>query len=73
MRSVTGVLPVTMDDLTSGFNIGQIITLKDHTLEMMGFTQGETDRYLDEISADYGWPDTLKQRVRDDLRIHYNG
>jgi len=70
---VTGVLPVTMDDLTSGFNIGQIITLEDHTLEMMGFTQGETDRYLDEIFADYGWPDLLKHRVRDDLRIHYNG
>jgi len=70
---VTGVLPVTMDDLTSGFNIGQIITLKDETLEMMGFTQGEVDRYLDEIFADNGWPDTLKRRVRDDLRIHYNG
>jgi hypothetical protein len=70
---VTGVLPVTMDDLTSGFNIGQIITLKDETLEMMGFTQAETDIYLDEIFADQGWPDTLKSRVRDDLRIHYNG
>jgi hypothetical protein len=70
---VTGVLPVTMDDLTSGFNIGQIITLKEHTLEMMGFTQAEMDHYLDEIFTDYGWPETLKQRVRDDLRIHYNG
>jgi hypothetical protein len=70
---VTGVLPVTMDDLTSGFNIGQIITLEPHVLEMMGFTQGELDRYLDEIFADNGWPDPLKQRVRDDLRIHYNG
>jgi len=70
---VTGVLPVTMDDLTSGFNIGQIITLKDETLEMMGFTQGEVDHYINEIFADKGWPDTLKRRVRDDLRIHYNG
>jgi len=70
---VTGVLPITMDDLTSGFNIGQIITLKEHTLQMMGFTQGETDAYLDEIFADYGWPDTHKQRVREDLRSHYNG
>jgi hypothetical protein len=70
---VTGVLPVTMDDLTSGFNIGQIITLEPHVLNMMGFTQAETDRYLDEIFADNGWPDVLKRRVRDDLRIHYNG
>jgi hypothetical protein len=70
---ITGVLPVTMDDLTSGFNIGQIITLKEPTLEMMGFTQAETDTYLDEIFADHGWPDEKRRRVRDDLRIHYDG
>jgi hypothetical protein len=70
---VTGVLPVTMDDLTSGFNIGQIITLEPHVLNMMGFTQTEMDGYLDEIFGDQGWPDTLKLRVRDDLRSHYNG
>jgi hypothetical protein len=28
---ITGVLPVTIDDLTSGFNIAQIVTLKEHT------------------------------------------
>jgi len=70
---VTGVLPVTMDDLTSGFNIGQIITLKEETLNMMGFTQAEADAYLDEICADNDFPGSLRQRVRDDLRIHYNG
>jgi hypothetical protein len=70
---VTGVLPVTMDDLTSGFNIGQIITLEPHVLNMMGFTQSETNAYLDEICAENGFPDSLKNRVRDDLRIHYNG
>ncbi len=70
---VTGVLPVTMDDLTSGFNIGQIITIEPHVLNMMGFTQAETDAYLDEIFADKGWPESLKDRVRDDLRVHYNG
>jgi len=70
---ITGVLPVTMDDLTSGFNIGQIITLKEHTLDMMGFTQAEVDGYVDEIFNDHGFPDSLKLRVRDDLRIHYNG
>lgn len=70
---VTGVLPVTMDDLTSGFNIGQIITLEPHVLNMMGFTQSETDAYLDEICTENKFSDSLKNRVRDDLRIHYNG
>jgi hypothetical protein len=71
---ITGVLPVTMDDLTSGFNIGQIITLKEHTLHTMGFTQEELERYLDEIFADNNWVDpVLRRQVGDDLRIHYNG
>ena len=70
---VTGVLPVTMDDLTSGFNIGQIITLEQHVLDMMGFTQAEVDTYVDEIFTEHDWPAELRSRVGDDLRAHYNG
>ena len=70
---ITGVLPVTMDDLTSGFNIGQIVTLKENLLEMMGFTQAEVDQYLDEIFAEHDWPESVHARVREDLRTHYNG
>jgi hypothetical protein len=70
---ITGVLPVTMDDLTSGFNIGQIITLKPNTLNMMGFTDTEVDTYLKEIFTDHGWQEDLYKKVRDDLRSHYNG
>jgi hypothetical protein len=70
---ITGVLPVTMDDLTSGFNIGQIITLEENTLAMMGFTQRELDTYVDEIFADNGWGEGLRKRVGEELKIHYNG
>jgi hypothetical protein len=70
---ITGVLPVTMDDLTSGFNIGQIITLKEHTLAMMGFTQSEVDQVVDEIFAEYGWDSEKRETVRSELRTHYNG
>ncbi len=38
---VTGVSPVTMDDLTSGFNIGTNYTLSDRFNEMTGFTEEE--------------------------------
>ncbi len=38
---VTGVSPVTMDDLTSGFNIGTNYSLKPMFNEMTGFTEEE--------------------------------
>lgn len=42
----TGVLPVTMDDLTSGYNIAEILTLEPSFLNMLGFTYEETKTYL---------------------------
>lgn len=42
----TGVLPATMDDLTSGYNIAEILTLEPNFLNMLGFTYEETETYL---------------------------
>lgn len=42
----TGVLPVTMDDLTSGYNIAEILTLEPNFQNMLGFTYKETEAYL---------------------------
>ena len=36
---ITGVSPVTMDDVTSGFNIGQQISLYPEFNELLGFTK----------------------------------
>ena len=38
---ITGVAPITLDSLTSGFNIGKDITQDSRFNEMMGFTQEE--------------------------------
>jgi hypothetical protein len=70
---ITGVLPVTIDDLTSGFNIAQVITLKEHTLNMMGFTQAEVEAYVGAVFAERNWPEELHRRVLEDLRVHYDG
>ena len=43
---VTGVSPVTMDDLTSGFNIGTNYTLNYEFNEMVGFTEDEVRAML---------------------------
>ena len=48
---VTGVSPITLDDVTSGFNIGENISLDAEFNEMVGFTEAEVrtvlERYRD--------------------------
>jgi len=43
---ITGVSPVTMDDVTSGFNIGTNVSLDTSINEFMGFTESETMEIL---------------------------
>jgi len=48
---VTGVSPVTMDDLTSGFNIGTNYSLSAEFNEMTGFTEEEVRELLTYYSS----------------------
>ncbi|MFN8487495.1 MAG: AAA family ATPase [Caldilineaceae bacterium] len=43
---ITGVSPVTMDDVTSGFNIGTNISIDSRFNEMIGFTEAEVQTIL---------------------------
>ena len=44
---ITGVAPITLDSLTSGFNIGKDITQDSRFNEMMGFTEEELIEMLE--------------------------
>ena len=44
---ITGVSPVTMDDVTSGFNIGTNISLEPDFNEMVGFIETEVRRLVE--------------------------
>ena len=50
---ITGVSPITMDDVTSGFNIGTNISLEPDFNEMVGFTEAEVRRLV-EIYREHG-------------------
>ena len=45
---ITGVAPITLDSLTSGFNISKDITQDERFNEMMGFTQEELIQLMNE-------------------------
>ena len=69
---ITGVSPITMDDVTSGFNIGTNISLLPEFNELLGFTAAEVRAIL-ESYRDHG---VLAQDVDEALAVMsewYNG
>ena len=69
---LTGVSPVTLDDVTSGFNIGSNISLKLKFNEMVGFTEDEV-RGLLETYREHGVFDQDVDAALDVMREWYNG
>jgi hypothetical protein len=66
---ITGVSPITLDSLTSGFNIGDNISLNPVFHEMMGFTATEVNDIL--VKSDI---DTHKiPSMMADLQVWYDG
>ncbi|MFH0729838.1 MAG: AAA family ATPase [Pseudomonadota bacterium] len=70
---ITGVLPITMDELASGFNIASYITLEKGFENMLGFTQTELDGLLDDICRDYDVGAPERGQIEAILLNHYNG
>ena len=52
---ITGVSPVTLDDVTSGFNIASMITMNARFNEILGFTEGEVREMLEYYKAEGRW------------------
>ena len=69
---ITGVSPITMDDVTSGFNIGRNVTLKPELNGMLGFTEPEV-RGLLELYRDRGAFNQDVDAALDVMREWYNG
>ncbi|MCD4819708.1 MAG: ATP-binding protein [Candidatus Cloacimonetes bacterium] len=70
---ITGVLPITMDDLTSGFNIAKFITLNEQFLSMLGFTQNEVEEYLEFIFEDNNFYTSNLETIKVLLKNYYYG
>ncbi len=70
---ITGVLPITIDELASGFNVATFITLVPEFENMLGFTQGEVNRLLDEIYRDYDMDPSTRGETQALIKNQYNG
>ena len=61
---MTGVSPVTMDDLTSGFNIATNITQEEEFNAMVGFTAAETRRLFEDFQGAGRFADAAEGHLR---------
>ena len=60
---ITGVSPVTLDDLTSGFNIGTNYSLDYGFNEMVGFTEAEVREMLTYYSQHFEFHHTVDELI----------
>ena len=70
---ITGVSPVTLDDVTSGFNIGWHISTKPEFNQMLGFSQGEVRKMFAYYKEVGGIPATSDIEVMiDEMKPWYD-
>ena len=61
---ITGVMPILLDSLTSGFNIGMNLSIDERFNEMFGFTEEEITPILSYLGS---------AESREEIRIYYDG
>ena len=65
---MTGISPIMLDDLTSGFNITENLTMNPLLNEMLGFTEEELVYLIGEVEIDFE-----QQELLAELKSNYNG
>ncbi|MEM7128514.1 MAG: AAA family ATPase [Chloroflexota bacterium] len=70
---ITGVLPITLDELASAFNVGAYLTLRPDFDAMLGFTQTEVAQLLDEFYLDHEIDPGTRNEVNTVIKEQYNG
>ena len=70
---ITGILPITISDMKSGFNVASWIQLDERFSTMQGITSEEFDWLLDEIYLDYPHITYHKSEIKTTLKNYYNG
>jgi hypothetical protein len=70
---ITGVAPLVMTDLSSGYNVAQSIHLAPHFANLCGFTEAEISPPLREVVAGCGLPESAAAVALAQMRLYYNG
>jgi len=66
---MTGVSPIMLDDLASGFNVTTNLTIEPSLNEIMGFNEEEVNHIFEMFSIE----GEVKRKIFSDLKYFYNG
>ena len=70
---ITGVSSVSLDSVTSGFNIATNISLEPDFHEMIGFTHDELSEVIDETLDFSKLPDITKEQIMQIMEENFDG
>jgi hypothetical protein len=70
---ITGVAPIVLSDLTSGYNVAKSIYLSPRFENLCGFTEAEISQALASVVADCGLAANEAERNLTEMRLYYNG
>ncbi len=70
---ITGVSPVVLSDITSGYNVSKSIFLESEVNDLCGFTEAELQTVLTQLIDQSHQPVTTVQETLAQMRIFYNG
>ncbi|HFD40373.1 MAG TPA: AAA family ATPase [Anaerolineae bacterium] len=70
---ITGVSPVVLSDITSGYNIAEHISLEPSLHDLCGFREGEVAEALAQVADECGFPPEKADEALATMRTFYNG
>ncbi len=70
---ITGVSPVVLADLSSGYNVSKDISRWPQCLDLCGFTGDEVRAMLEAVADEVALPPTMRIEALDTLQRFYNG
>ena len=70
---ITGVSPIVLSDMTSGYNVAENITLHPDFSTLCGFREAEVKAALDRLAQECGLGPEQAAETLDLMRTYYNG
>ncbi|MGH9845426.1 MAG: AAA family ATPase [Blastocatellia bacterium] len=70
---ITGVAPIVLSDMTSGYNVAKNIYLSPQFHDLCGFNEAEVGEALNFVVAECGLPASEAEAALDQMRQYYNG